>query len=61
MAQPNPHGSYMRKLVRYHFPAMWDDISETLYENGLNVIEMNEYDKKTTMPEISHKFDKKLY
>jgi len=61
VAQPNPHGSYFRKVLRYHFPALWDETSKTLYENGYNIIEMNEYDDKIDMPQISHKFDTSFY
>ena len=44
VSQPNPHGSYVRKVLRHHFPKLWEETSKTLFENGLNMIEMNEYD-----------------
>ena len=61
MAQPNPHGSYIRKVIRYHFPRLWNQTSHTLYENGYNLIEMNEYDSQTRMPELDDEFDTSLY
>ncbi len=61
MTQPNPHGSYVRKAIRHHFPCWWSDISLNLHANGYNLKEMNEYVAKTDMPEIRHKFDKNLY
>lgn len=60
-AQPNPHGSYLRKVMKYHFPLFWEDTSRILYENGYNLVEMNEYDDKTTFPTLGHKFDKSVY
>ena len=61
MAQPNPHGTYIRKVIRYHFPRLWNQTSQTLYENGYNLIEMNQYDSQTKMPELDEKFDAALY
>ena len=60
MVQPNPHGSYVRKSIRHHFPNWWKDVSKTLEENGVNVMEMDSYDEKTDMPEITGKFDTTL-
>ena len=57
MWQPNPHGSYVRKVVRFHFPKLWEDVSANLHENGYNLKEMNEYDNQVEMPELSEKFD----
>ena len=61
VAHPNPHGSYLRKVLRYHFPVLWEETSRTLYENGYNLIEMNEYDDKVDFPQISNKFDTSFY
>ena len=61
VAQPNPHGSYFRKVLRYHFPSLWEKTSKTLYENGYNLIEINKYDDKVDFPQISHKFDTSFY
>ena len=61
MWQPNPHGTYLRKVIRYHFPSWWSEISETLYDNGYNLAEMNEYDTQTDMPELTTEFDKTKY
>ena len=57
MAQPNPHGSYIRKVVRYHFPKLWSQVSSNLHVNGYNLKEMNEYDKQLDMPEFAEGFD----
>ena len=60
MVQPNPHGSYVRKSIRHHFPNWWRDVNKTLEENGVNVMEMDSFDEKTDMPEITGKFDTTL-
>ena len=57
LTQPNPHGSYIRKLIKYHFPRWWSELSGNLHENGYNLVEMNEYDKQIKMPELDNKFD----
>ena len=57
MAQPNPHGSYARKMIKYHFPIWYEGVSATLHEGGYNLIEMYEYDKQLQMPELTSKFD----
>ena len=57
MWQPNPHGTYVRKVIKYHFPRWWAQISETLYEDGYNLKEMNEYDKQIEMPSTEDRFD----
>ena len=49
MAQPAPHGSYLRRTVKEHFPVWWHDVSATLAHNGYNLPEMNEYDRAKWM------------
>ena len=57
LSQPTPYGSYVRKVVQYHFPKYWSELSHTLYENGYNLKEMNEYDGRIVMPELTERFD----
>ncbi len=45
MAQPAPHGSYLRKSVKEHFPVWWNHVSADLHSAGYTLPEMNEYDK----------------
>lgn len=61
MAQPAPHGSYLRRTVREHFPYQWRMNSAQLYRAGINVPEMNEYDKSTEMPKSSTIFNSNFY
>ena len=60
MSQPAPHGSYLRRSVREHFPVWWHKVSAELYANGYNFPEMNEYDKATELPRIHTSFDSKM-
>ena len=57
MAQPAPHGSYLRRSLKEHFPVWWRDISATLAENGYNLPEMNEYDRIRFMPKSHTQFN----
>ncbi|CDW73363.1 dhhc zinc finger domain containing protein [Stylonychia lemnae] len=57
MAQPAPHGGYLRKTLKEHFPVWWYETSSQLAENGYSLPEMNEYDKATIMPHTHTKFD----
>jgi len=50
VAQPAPHGSYLRKSLREHFPVWWKETSEQLHKNGYSLPEMHEYDRQTKMP-----------
>ena len=60
VSQPAPHGSYLRKSIREHFPVWWNQVSEDLYKCGYNLPEMNEYDKATTI-QVSHtQFDNQI-
>jgi len=49
VSQPAPHGSYLRKSMREHFPVWWSQVSANLHANGYSLPEMNEYDKSTTI------------
>ena len=49
ISQPAPHGSYLRKSLREHFPVWWHDVSANLHQSGYSLPEMNEYDKATTI------------
>ena len=53
VSQPAPHGSYLRKTLREHFPVWWNQVSSDLHKTGYNLPEMNEYDK-ATMLQVSH-------
>ena len=57
MAQPAPHGSYLRRSIKEHFPVWWASTSTTLAKNGYNLPEMNEYDKLKFMPKSSTQFN----
>ena len=57
MAQPSPHGSYLRRTVKEHFPVWWHTTSAQLASNGYNFPEMNEYDKIKFMPKSHTSFD----
>ena len=37
MAQPAPHGSYLRRSVREHFPVWWMQTSAQLHLNGYSL------------------------
>lgn len=60
MAQPAPHGSYLRRTLREHFPVWWHATSAQLSANGYNLPEMHEYDKTTEMPKSHTSFDSKM-
>ena len=45
MTQPAPHGSYLRRTLKEHFPVWWYQASEQLNENGYSLPEMYSYDK----------------
>ena len=60
MAQPAPHGSYLRKTVKEHFPVWWNNVSADLHLSGHNLPEMNEYDKSIHIQNDHTKFDKTI-
>ncbi len=57
MAQPAPHGSYLRTSLKEHFPVWWNKVSASLHENGHSLPEMNEYDEQTKIPRTHTRFD----
>ena len=57
VSQPAPHGTYLRRTLKDNFPRWWNDVSRTLYENGHNLPEMNEYDHSIEVPNHPEKFD----
>jgi hypothetical protein len=61
MAQPAPHGSYLRKTLKEHFPVWWNDVSNQLDQNGYSLPEMPQYDKSTEIPNTHTKFDHTFY
>ena len=61
MSQPAPHGSYLRRTLKEHFPVWWYEVSNQLEENGYSLPEMAQYDKQTTMPNTHLKFDNSFY
>jgi hypothetical protein len=60
MAQPAPHGSYLRKTVKSHFPVWWNHVSADLHKSGHNLPEMNEYDKSIHVQNTHLEFDKTI-
>ena len=60
MAQPAPHGSYLRRTLKENFPVWWNTISADLHSAGHNLPEMNEYDKSTLIQETHLGFDKTI-
>jgi hypothetical protein len=61
MAQPAPHGSYLRRTVKEHFPVWWYSASNQLEVNGYSLPEMITYDKQTKMPNTHTKWDSTFY
>ena len=61
VSQPAPHGNYVRNIIKTHFPYWWSNVSKQLYDNGMNLPEMNEYDLKTQMPDSKTYFDASRY
>ena len=60
VTQPAPHGSYFRRTLKEHFPVWWHQISEELHENGINLPEMNQYDKAVLMPKSHTTFNTQM-
>ena len=60
VSQPAPHGSYLRKSLREHFPVWWNSVSANLDANGYSLPEMNEYDKSTSIQNTHTEFDSKI-
>ena len=57
VTQPAPHGSYLRRVLKEHFPVWWAQVSSDLYSNGYSLPEMNEYDKATKIQKSHTQFD----
>ena len=57
MCQPAPHGSYLRRTLKEHFPVWWRETSAQLHTNGYSLPEMIEYDRQTKMPSSYSSFD----
>lgn len=60
VSQPAPHGTYLRRSLKEHFPVWWHSVSAQMHNNGLSLPEMNEYDKSTEMPKSHTNFDSKM-
>ena len=61
MSQPAPHGSYLRRSLKEHFPVWWNDVSGQLHTNGYSLPEMTQYDKATEIPKTHTRFDPTFY
>ncbi len=61
MSQPAPHGSYLRRSIKEHFPVWWHDVSNDLNVNGYSLPEMPQYDKATEIPNTHTRFDASMY
>jgi len=57
ISQPAPHGGYLRRTLKEHFPVWWNSVSANMYKNGYSFPEMNEYDKSTTIQKSHTQFD----
>ena len=57
MTQPAPHGSYLRRTIKEHFPVWWHSTSKQLHDRGFNVPEMSQYDRATDMPKTHTAFN----
>ena len=60
VSQPAPHGSYLRRTLREHFPVWWSSVSSSLHTSGYSLPEMNEYDKATTIQKSHTQFDSQI-
>jgi len=60
VSQPAPHGSYLRRTVKEHFPVWWAQVSADLHADGYSLPEMNEYDKSTTIQRSHTQFDNQV-
>ena len=61
MTQPAPHGSYLRRSLKEHFPVWWEQTSAQMHANGYSLPEMNEYDRATKMPKSHTRFDNQRF
>ncbi len=61
VSQPAPHGSYLRRSLKEHFPVWWHETSAQLHANGINLPEMHEYDKAVLMPKSHTTFNSQKF
>ena len=61
MSQPAPHGSYLRRSLKEHFPVWWNDVSGQLHTNGYSLPEMPQYDKSVEIQKTHTRFDPSFY
>ena len=61
VSQPAPHGSYLRRSLKEHFPVWWHETSMKLHEDGLSLPEMPHYDQQTQMPKSHTQFNTNRY
>ena len=57
VSQPAPHGSYIRRSLKEHFPVWWHDTSAQLHANNYSLPEMYEYDRQINMPKSHTNFN----
>jgi len=57
VSQPAPHGSYLRRSIKEHFPVWWNEVSTDLNANGYSLPEMTQYDKQIEIPKTHTHFD----
>jgi hypothetical protein len=57
VSQPAPHGSYLRRSLKEHFPVWWNEVSQDLHVNGYSLPEMAQYDKQLKIPKSHTHFD----
>ena len=60
VSQPAPHGSYVRKSIKEHFPVWWHKVSADLHKSGYSLPEMNEYDRATEIQKSHTQFDDQI-
>ena len=61
VSQPAPHGSYLRRSLKEHFPVWWHETSQQLNETGISLPEMPHYDKSIKMPKSHREFNTNRY
>ncbi len=61
VSQPAPHGTYVRRSLKEHFPVWWNDVSKELHANGYSLPEMPQYDKSTEIQNTHTRFDHTFY
>ena len=61
MVQPAPHGSYLRRSLKEHFPVWWYATSDHLHAHGYSLPEMYHYGRQTAMPKSHTQFNPNKY